>query len=299
MIVVRIGELTVSPMDGYVGAEVRGVDLGAHLRSATLAAIKKALADYHVLRFADQHLTDAQQIALAGQFGTVTPASAMVVAGLGDRQEIAVLDAARGYLSTNDSWHADMTFLPTPPSATVLRPITVPGVGNDTMFASTEAAFDRLSAPVKALCSKLRAVHDVGASARARTMSVRAAHWGGKDLDVLEPVEHPVVVVDPISRRPGLFVNPMFTIEITGMSSHESEDLLSFLYEHVVRPEHVVRLHWQPGDVVLRKNVTIWHRLVPDTRESGWTLHRVSIAGDRPAGVDHRAPTAAPLAVHQ
>ena len=42
-------------------------------------------------------------------------------------------------------WHSDMTFRQHPPSVTVLRGITIPEVGGDTLFASMTAAYEGLS----------------------------------------------------------------------------------------------------------------------------------------------------------
>ncbi len=53
----------------------------------------------------------------------------------------------------------DVTFVDRIPKASILRAITLPPYGGTTTWASTEAAYDRLPAPLRALAENLWAVH--------------------------------------------------------------------------------------------------------------------------------------------
>ena len=57
-------------------------------------------------------------------------------------------------------WHSDMTFRQHPPSVTVLKGVTIPQVGGDTLFASMTSAYDGLSEGMKRYLEPLVAVHD-------------------------------------------------------------------------------------------------------------------------------------------
>jgi taurine dioxygenase len=46
---------------------------------------------------------------------------------------------------TGENWHADSTFMETPPLGVVMRAIAVPDVGGDTLFANMYQAFETLS----------------------------------------------------------------------------------------------------------------------------------------------------------
>ena len=68
-------------------------------------------------------------------------------------------DAARGasvlpidsrYDKAN-SWHTDVTFVDRVPKASLLRAVTLPAYGGTTTWASTEAAYEQLPAPLRAL----------------------------------------------------------------------------------------------------------------------------------------------------
>jgi alpha-ketoglutarate-dependent taurine dioxygenase len=51
------------------------------------------------------------------------------------------------------------SYRPIPPKLSILRAVTLPGLGGDTVWANTVAAYDGLPDTLKALAEKLRAVH--------------------------------------------------------------------------------------------------------------------------------------------
>jgi taurine dioxygenase len=63
--------LDVRPISGALGAEIAGVDLGADLDDATIAAIRRALLDHCVIFFRDQRFDTEQHKALARRFGEI------------------------------------------------------------------------------------------------------------------------------------------------------------------------------------------------------------------------------------
>ena len=65
--------LQVTPLSGWTGALVKGVDLSAPLSDDEKAAIRGALHQWKVVFFRDQTLDHAAQIAFGSQFGEVTP----------------------------------------------------------------------------------------------------------------------------------------------------------------------------------------------------------------------------------
>ena len=64
-----VGQLTVKPLPNC-GAEVLGIDLN-NLSDSELVAVKKAYADYGIIFFRDQKLTEDQHIAFAKKFGEI------------------------------------------------------------------------------------------------------------------------------------------------------------------------------------------------------------------------------------
>src|SRR5882724_58371 len=66
--VAMTNEVQINRLNGSLGAELRGLNLGS-LSSAGLAIINKALIDHHVVAVRDQHLTPAELDAFARMLG--------------------------------------------------------------------------------------------------------------------------------------------------------------------------------------------------------------------------------------
>jgi taurine dioxygenase len=98
---------------------------------------------------------------------------------------------------------------------------------------------------------------------------------------------HPVVRAHPLTGERGLFIGG-FAQRIVGLSAGESRDVLRLLQCYVTRPENVLRVTWQPGQLVLFDNRITQHYAVDNYDGLPRRLHRVTVAGDVPAGVDGR-----------
>ena len=117
--------------------------------------------------FRGQHdLDDEGQLAFARTLGTPTTAHPTVTS-----RGTRLLPIDSRYDKAN-SWHTDVTFVDRIPKASLLRAVTLPSYGGTTTWASTEAAYDQLPAPLRALAENLWAVHtnlyDYAAAARRR-----------------------------------------------------------------------------------------------------------------------------------
>lgn len=273
----------VSPITGVFGAELAGGKVRNGFDPEWLTVL---LDEHRLLVLRDQHLTHAEQVALAHGLGEPTPAHP-VIPGHPDFPEILEQDGANG--GRNARWHTDVTFIPTPPAASVLVGDATPDSGGDTMFADTRTAYERLAAPVRQMVDRLQAVHRISP----------LAYWGepfdtalGRDdaqklLDdaaLVPPVIHPVVRVHPNTGRPNLFVNPGFTSHVVGLSRIESDGVLRMLYAHMTQPELTLRHRWRDGDVVIWDNRATMHYAVDDYGTSERRMRRVTIRGPLPVG---------------
>jgi alpha-ketoglutarate-dependent sulfate ester dioxygenase len=108
---------------------------------------------------------------------------------------------------------------------------------------------------------------------------------------------HPVVRVHPPpssrlrpSRGPpsgerGLFIGG-FAQRIVGLSAGESRKILGLLQAYVIRPENVLRHRWSPNQLVLFDNRITQHHAVDNYDGRPRRLHRVTVAGDMPVGIE-------------
>jgi taurine dioxygenase len=278
--------LDVRPLSPLIGAEVRSIDLSAPLGAETVAAVRAALNQHHVVFFRDQVLTPDAQVAFAAQFGEVTEAHPIIPA-IEAHPMVLAIDAARGDKAS--WWHTDVTFTDTPPMASILYLTTVPDIGGDTMWASLQDAYDALAPPLRDMCDRLLAVHhdpwfaaDVDAQGGYR--------WDGEWREKLLPAVHPVVRTHPENGRNGLFVNYQFTQLLLGMSRLESAAVLDLLYRHCVQPEFTCRFRWEPGSVAFWDNRACLHYALDDYGAAARYGHRVTLRGDKPYGPAAPAP---------
>lgn len=278
--------LTIRPLSGHLGAEIAGVDL-AHLDDTTFADIHQAFLGHAVLVFRDQSLRHEDQIAFGRRFGDLDIHP--IAVGLEAYPEIIrVLKPAGERASFGTSWHTDNTFFECPSMASVLYGVTLPPYGGDTLWASMEKAYETLSPAMKKVVDDLVGVHS---ASRAYDPAVTGtSKYEGRSAitykysEVIhEEVEHPVIRTHPETGRKCIFVNPMFTLRIVGMSRSESDAILGFLHAHATRPEFTCRLSWQPGTVALWDNRCTQHYAIDDYEGFERLMYRVSVSGDRPA----------------
>jgi taurine dioxygenase len=273
-------------LSGALGAEIRGLDLSRPLSGSERQALLDAFYRYGVLCVRDQKLTHDSQIALAKIFGT--PDVHPIAKGMEEHPEIIqVLKPAGEHAFFGTSWHTDNSFFECPSSVTVLYGVTVPPVGGDTLYASMERAWELLSEPLKRFLEPLRAVHSARSAYDPKTTGEgkyngeTAIQYSFSDA-IYDEVEHPVVRTHPVTGRKSLYVNPMFTQRIVGLSPPESDGLLRMLYDVTTRPELTCRLRWENGSVAIWDNRWLQHYAIDDYADFERLMYRVTITGERP-----------------
>ncbi|KMQ85041.1 taurine dioxygenase [Lasius niger] len=272
----------LTPLTPAIGAQIDGLDLSTPLLPAQFEALQQALATHQVLFFRSQSLTPIQQRDFAAGFGPlhIHP----IYPSTPEAREIIVLDTDLNDLRDNATWHTDVTFLETPAAAAVLHARVLPPIGGDTLWSSSEAAYQALSGPIQLLLGGLHAWHDISRSfpperfgndavGREQLQAARAKH---------PPTLHPVIRTHPLSGRRSLFINEGFTDRIEGLGTAESRALLNLLFAHIQRPEFIVRWRWAPGDVAIWDNRNTQHYACDDYRPSRRVMHRATILGERP-----------------
>ena len=271
--------LDVRPVTPDIGAEVHGIDLSRSLASHIVDAVRAAWLEHLVQFFVDQELTPEQQLAFAAQFGEVTAAHPIEPA-LEGHPHVLPVDSVK---DRTDFWHTDVTFMSRPPMGSILYARVLPESGGDTMFANTRAAYERMAAPLRALCDGLVAYH-YAADYAQQVAGGDGKEWDGAPVKQLVPVRHPVVREHPETGRRNLFVNPNFTVGLEGFSGPEGHALLRLLYDHMTQPELTCRYRWRPGSVAMWDNRTTMHYGINDYGDARRIMHRVTLRGDKPYG---------------
>ena len=281
-----MSEIDVKALSGALGAEVSGVDLAKPLDGAQFETLHRAFLEYGAIFFRDQDLTPESQRAFASQFGELDIHP--IVNGIeGIPEVVRVVKPAGESASFGTGWHSDNSFFECPSLGSSLYGITIPPYGGDTLFASMELAYQALSEPMQQFLDPLTAVHSAS-RAYDPTTTGEEKYRGEAPISyrysdaIYEQFEHPVIRTHPETGRKSLYVNQMFTQQIVDLPRAESAALLSFLYEHLSRPDFTCRFRWEPGSLALWDNRCVQHYALDDYEKFERVMTRVTISGDRP-----------------
>ncbi|WP_263264494.1 TauD/TfdA family dioxygenase [Pseudomonas sp. RIT-PI-S] len=277
--------LSVHPVAGRIGAEIRGIRLTGDLDTATVAAIQAALVQHKVIFFRQQHhLDDAGQEAFATLLGE--PVAHPTVPVREGTRYLLELDGAEG--ARANSWHTDVTFVDAYPKASILRSVVAPDAGGDTVWANTATAYDDLPETLRGLADTLWAIHSNEydyAGIRPGATAQRLERYRTVFASTVYETEHPVVRVHPVSGERTLLLGH-FVKRLKGLSQADSNHLFTVLQGYVTRLENTVRWRWQAGDVAIWDNRATQHYAVDDYGTQPRIVRRVTLAGDVPVALD-------------
>lgn len=286
--------LRAVPLPTPVGVEVEGLDIAAGPSESDYQFLRDALHEHSVLILHGQDITPQQQRDFAAHFGDLRT-SFYNRYGVQDVPALSIVSNIRredgehiGIADAGMLWHTDGSYLKTPDMYTVLYGIQIPvrdgTVLGDTVFSSTWAAYEALPSELRQRLDGMRAVHSFSAHIEKKQAKgqLKRDPLTAQQRDALPDVEHPVVRRHPVNGRKCLFVTEGHTSRIVGMDGPEGEELLTFLTEHVKKPEFHYRHHWRKGDLIVWDNCAVQHLAVFDYGDIPRRLHRAGVAGTVP-----------------
>lgn len=273
--------IEIVPVTSTIGAEIRGVSL-AHADDDAFAAVQWALLEHHVVFLRDQHLDDDEHEAFARRWGTPIPNP--IAANLDAPATIGVVYNDADHLPDRDGegWHTDHSWASYIPDVAILRSITAPERGGDTMWCDIAAAHDALSPTLQYLVAGLTARHDPGPRFALEMRARMGAETADELLAAFPGVDHPVVVRHPVTGRRGLFVNPGYTRRLNELTPTESDVVLRLLFDHLAHPDFTCRFRWREGDVAIWDEHATLHRGPSDFAPARRELRRFTVGASEP-----------------
>ncbi len=283
-------EVGFTPLAAPLGTVVSGIDVSQAVEPSIRTALIDAWNERLVLVLRGQQITDAELIAFSRNFGELDPPGpnpygkpfhkefpeinvisnviedGVPIGGLGDGEAV---------------WHADMTYIETPPKAGILYALEIPPSGGNTYFADMYAAYDALSGELKDRIKDRVAIHD---ASRNSAGFLRKGYAEVTDVRETPGARHPLVRVDPDSGRKALFLGRRCYSYVLGMAVAESEALLDRLWAHAGDMRFAMCHEWRVGDLLIWNNLSVLHRRDPFDPEDRRIMHRTQIKGDRVVG---------------
>ena len=278
--------IKVAPQPTGFGAEITGVDLGQPLPAAVLAEVKAAWARHGVVAFPGQPLSLDALEAFTLQMGGF--GKDPFIKPMPGRPNVLELRREPDEKATNfgAGWHSDWSFQDQPPAATILRSEVIPPVGGDTLFCDCTRAYEALSPTMRSMLAPLRAIHS--AARPYGTQGAFAKETAARTMQIITSKEaekthaHPLVRTHPVTGRKALFISPVYTVGVEGLSGPEADAVLGLLFKHMIQDQFVYRHRWQAGMVLMWDNRCTMH-----LAEGGYDghlrlMHRTTVAGDTP-----------------
>jgi len=260
-----------------LGAEIFGADVRD---GEQFEEIHAAFAKHSVIVLRDQEISPEDHLDFARRFGPIN-VNRFFKPVDGHPEIATVLKEKDQKEAVGEGWHTDHSYDQIPAMGSILHAIEMPPYGGDTLFVSMGAAYEALSEPMRRFLDGLTALHSSRHVFGVTTLDSEAAKSGrlGNAEAATQDVRHPVVITHPLSGRRGLFVNPVFTTHIEGLTADESAAILNMLYEHCRQPEFQCRVRWQEGDITMWDNRATWHKAINDYHGFRRLMHRVTVDG--------------------
>jgi taurine dioxygenase len=277
----------IIPSGQALGAEIRNLDL-RNLSDSEFDSIHDAWLNHLVVLLRAQQLTDEDLIRFSRRLGNLdwAPVQETGRRFVEGHPEIYVVSnviengVPIGSLGAGEAvWHTDMSYLETPPKASLLYALEVPRAGGNTYFCNMYLAYEHLPASLKRRASGLQVKHDGTYNSGGY---VRQGLTAVNDPVTSPGAYHPLVVTHPETGRRALYLGRRRNAYLGGLSLVDSEAMLDELWSYATRDEIVWHNEWQAGDVVLWDNRCTMHRRDPFDPQSRRILHRTQIQGGIP-----------------
>jgi len=204
--------ITSKPIAEPIGAEVSDINLADDLDPSTIDAIRDLWAERLVLVFRGQSLDDDALIRFSRNFGELDPPGPNPYGKPinPDNPLINIISNIKkdgqpvGNLGDGEAvWHADMTYVDSPPKGAILHAHELPPSGGDTYFANMYAAYETLDDQTKELIEGKKAIHD---GSRNSAGMLRKGYDVITDVTQTPGAHQPLVRTNPVTGKKCLFL---------------------------------------------------------------------------------------------
>ncbi len=267
--------------------EVVGLKLWECLDDATVAELRTLYAQFGVLVFRRQALSEAELAAFCALFGPLertvrsdwaSPATpeVTVLSNLQDGHGRPIGGLGDGELQ----WHSDQSYMLTPATGAALYALELPGAGGETFWVDLRVAYAGLPRRLRATIAGKRGIFDyakrLAGYGRAADQQIPA-----EIRRLTPPVTHALVRAHPETGERSLYLNSTTTIGIDYMDTTSGLAVLEEVYQSATRDEFVYAHQWQVGDLIVWDNGFTMHRRTPFDPGARRLMKRMTMNLDR------------------
>ena len=273
--------------DAPLSGEIKGIDINDELTKKEFKSIINFIDENLVVLIKNQSIDDYKLKDFSRLFGELDlPApNPYGIHFIPEHPEINVISNVKNNKGTpigtlgnvEATWHADMTYLETPPKFGILYAIEVPFDQGNTQFANMYKAYEELPNYLKKEINDKIIIHDCSHNSAGM---LRKGYEEVSSPDQTPGARHPAVIKNPKNKRKRLFLGRRPYAYIIGMTIKESEQLLDEVWEHATTEKVTWTQKWSVGDLLIWKNLYVLHKrdaFDPNTRR---IMHRTQIKGD-------------------
>jgi len=256
--------MTITPTEAAVGALVSDVDISQALPDKSVQTLQTAFHQHSVLIFRDQQLTEDDQVRFTQYFCNPVQHPTNTT-NRGSRPEITIIsNTDEGALGNAEvHFHADLIFLDTPGTVSVLYCLETPDQGGDTYWTGNIAAYEALDTKMKHHLEGLKIAY---------------IH-SRPEYNQPEPPRHPIVMIHPESQQKSLYFSPNHAKWVEGLSDSESAETITYLDSYLTSGQFTLCHHWHPGDLVMWDNRCTMHRRDSFDNEQKRIMKRTQAVG--------------------
>ena len=174
-------------------------------------------------------------------------------------------------------WHTDMSYIPVPPTFSLLNARQVPESGGDTWFCNLILAGRALPGDLwqRVVGRPIKNDSTYGSSGALRPGMAPPS----SPLTAIGHA-HPILREIPETGEVALFLGRRTNAYVPGLKLADSEALLNELWAFATQPAFCYRHHWKAGEVVVWDNRVLMHRREPMNHGDSRLMWRTQTKGE-------------------
>ena len=278
--------MIIQELNKNFGCYIDGFETSYSYDNASVCMIKSALSKYKFVVIRGLNLKAPALEELGSKFGQF--ADDPYLESLENYEHVIEVkrDAQETTPIFGSDWHSDWSFQKKPPVYTFLYAKKVPPIGGQTTFADCVSAYDRLKPCEKIFFNNIRAKHSAAKAYGPKGLFSNDDSTRSMKIKISNEangfVYHPLVRTISETGEKSLFINPVYTVDLVNSNNDSFSDKIDELVRKITLSEHLFRLSWDSGHLVIWDNRRVIHKAEGGYDGYDRVLLRVTIGCETP-----------------